>query len=115
MQSNILSKENFIEIMNDLEEVSNYQNGLNRFFREHNVDGYIFQPDCSSSVIKLLHIIFGKADENDWIEKFCFILNYGQKWKSEMFTDKNGTDIRLSTPEELYELLTECNNQGDSL
>lgn len=106
MQNTVLSKEEFIEIINDLKEVSDYHQGLNKFFRDHNVDGYIFQPDCSCSVIRLLHLIFGPADTEEWIEKYCFTLNYGRKWKTGMFMEEYGTDIRLSAPEELYSLLT---------
>ena len=60
----MLSKEQFINAINDVENVCRYQEGLNNYFRKNNVDGYIFQPDCSSTVIGLLHTIFGEKDKD---------------------------------------------------
>ena len=50
----LLSKEEFVSAINDVENVYKYQEGLNNFFRKNNVDGYIFSPDCYTTVIKLL-------------------------------------------------------------
>ena len=100
-----LKKDEFVDAINDVESVFKYQEGLNNYFRKNNVEGYIFQPDCSSTALRLLHIIFGEADKDKWIEYFCFELNFGRKWESGMITEKDGTDIILKTPEDLYDLL----------
>lgn len=104
MQNHILNKEEFVSVMEDLKEANDYQQDLNAFFQKHDVDGYIFQPDCSCTVIRLLHILFGEQDENEWINYFCFDLDFGRKWKPGKVSAK-GNDIRLSTPEELYDHL----------
>ena len=101
----LLSKEQFINAINDVENVSRYQEGLNNYFRKNNVDGYIFQPDCSSTVIGLLHTILGEKDKDEWIDYFCFELDFGKKWKEGTITEKDGTDIILKTAEDLYNLL----------
>lgn len=100
-----LSKEDFVDAINDVETVFKYQEGLNNYFRKNNVEGYIFQPDCSSTVLRLLHLILGDSDKDKWIEYFCFELDFGKKWEPGMITEKDGTDIILKTPEDLYELL----------
>lgn len=101
----MISKELFIEVINDLTRAEEYQFGLNSFFKNNDVDGYIFQPDCSVSVIKLLHEMFGSADEDDWIEYYCIELDYGKKYKPGCVLDKNKKEIKMSTPEELYDFL----------
>ena len=101
----MLSKEQFINAINDVKNVCRYQESLNNYFRKNNVDGYIFQPDCSSTVIGLLHTIFGEKDKDEWIDYFCFELDFGKKWKEGTITEKNGTDIILKTAEDLYNLL----------
>lgn len=101
----LLSKEEFVSAINDVENVYKYQEGLNNFFRKNNVDGYIFQPDCSPTVIKLLHGIAGEKDKDGWIDYFCFELDFGKKWKIGIITDEAGNDIVLQTPEDLYSLL----------
>lgn len=100
----MISKETFIDVMNELIKADAYQTDLNKFFKNHDVDGYIFQPDCATSVVSLLHEVF-KKDEDNIISKFCFEYEFGSKWKKED-TDKFGHDI--STPELLYDYLVRC-------
>lgn len=107
MNKDILTKETFIEIMEDIQKSHDYQEGLNDYFKKHDVDGYIYQPDCLSSSLKLLHLIFAEKDINEWISYFCFELDFGRKYKDGMVTDENGKNISLATVEDLYILLTE--------
>ena len=99
----MLSKEVFINVIEDVKRKCDYQSELNDFFRNHGADGYIFQPDCSESVLLLLEHIF--KDKDGWISYYCFELDFGRNWKAGMITSKDGQDIPLSTPEDLYDLL----------
>ena len=47
----------------------------------------------------------GVKDKDEWIDYFCFELDFGKKWKEGVITEKDGTDIILKTPEDLYNLL----------
>ena len=38
----MISKDEFVKAINDIENVHRYQEGLNNYFRKNNVDGYIF-------------------------------------------------------------------------
>lgn len=100
-----IRKEEFVEIINDIKSVNNYSNGLNNYFKKHNVDGYLIQPDCTSAVIKLLHILFDKTPNEELIDYFIFELDFGSKWKSGTIKGNDGLDIKLSTAEELYDYL----------
>jgi len=100
----MISKEVFVEVINEIAVVDKYHENLNSFFKSNDVDGYIFQPDCSPAILKLLRIIFN--DEDDWIDYFCNELEYGKKWKAGMIQDNDGQDIDLSTSEKLYDFLT---------
>ena len=106
----IINKELFIEVLEDAKKTDDYQNWLNKQLQSNGVDGYIFQPNCVDSVIKLLHNILGDADTDDMISYFCFELDYGRKWKEGMVIDSNGTDIDLSTPGKLYDYLLSQND-----
>lgn len=101
----MISKELFVEVIEDARKSDDYQNWLNKQLKENGVDGYLFLPTCVDSVVKLLHTYFEKFDTNDIISYFCFELDYGRKWKSGMISEKNGADIDISTPEKLYEYL----------
>lgn len=103
----IITKEVFNEIIEDIRIANDYQENLNKFFSKNGADGYIFQPDCTCSVLKLLHLIFGEKDADEWIEHFCLELNFGRKYKEGDVLDKDGKNIPLTTTDDLYRLLTE--------
>lgn len=98
-----ISKEDFETIITELKKTSDYQKGLNRYFKNHDVDGYIYQPDCSCSVYKLLNLIF--KDDEEWINSFCFNYDFGRKYKNSL-KDKCDNVIPFSTIEDLYNILT---------
>ena len=102
---NIISKEDFIKVINDVQKVNDYGNGLNEFFRKNNVEGWLIQPDCTDTVVNLLHYIFGGKDADEWIGYFCFELDFGRKYHSGRITDADGSDIKMASAEDLYEFL----------
>lgn len=102
----MITREFFAEIMEELQKAYDYQEGLNQYFEKHQVDGYLFQPDCMCAAIKLLHYLFGERDRDEWISYFCFELHFGRKYKEGSVTDENGNVISLATIDDLYDLLT---------
>lgn len=93
-----------MECINDIKSSSDFTYGLNDYLRKWGADGYVFPPDCSTTVIDLLHWIFGELDEDEWISYFCWELEFGKKYKSGTITC-NGKEVSMSTPEELYDFL----------
>lgn len=106
----IISKEDFIETIETLKKVDDYSDELNIVFKKYGADGYLFQPDCHDAVVKLLHIIFGDMDKDEWISYFIHELEYGKKWKSGVVCDVNGADISISNSSELYDFLLSDDN-----
>lgn len=102
-----MNKELFLEIMSEVQKTYEYQEGLNDFLKKQDVDGYIYQPDCVCSTLKLMHYIFGEKDADEWISYFCFELDFGKKYKDGLVKNAYGDDIVLKTLDDLYELLTE--------
>lgn len=107
MSKMIISKEYFNEIMENVKNTYKYQEGLNDYFSKNGADGYIYQPDCIDTTMKLLHNIFGEKDINEWISYFCFELDFGRKYKEGLVKDEFGKNIPLATFDDLYVLLTE--------
>lgn len=107
MKKEIITRELFNEIMEEIHQTYKYQEGLNDYFSKNGVDGYIYQPDCIDTTIKILHRLFGEKDVNEWISYFCFELDFGKKYKDGMVKDEFGKNIPLATFDDLYTLLTE--------
>lgn len=106
----MIEKKDFIQAIEEVKSVYKYQDDLNAFFKKHGVEGSIYQPDCATTVLRILHIIFGESDIDDWISYFCIDLDFGKKYKPGCVTDENGKDIVLETPEDLYNYLKVVNN-----
>ena len=99
----ILGKELFCKTMNQIQEVYDYGDKLNHFFKENHVDGYLYEPTCISQTLSLLGFIF--QDDNHWIDYWVYELDFGRRYEPGMIVDDNGTNISLETTEELYEFL----------
>jgi hypothetical protein len=102
-----ITREFFIEIMNDIEKTYRYQEGLNDYFAKNGADGYVYQPDCIDTTIKILHKFFEEKDIDEWISYFCFELDFGRKYKDGAIKDEFGKNITLATSDDLYNILTE--------
>lgn len=100
-----LSLEDFEKIMGRIIETWNYQDSLNTFFRENNVEGYIIQPDCIDVTIDLLEHIM--EDEGGWISYFCWDLDFGKCYEDGSVLDADEKPIRLATVQDLYNLLVQ--------
>lgn len=107
MNKEVITKEYFNEIMENIKNTYKYQEGLNDYFSKNGADGYIYQPDCVDTTMKLLHNIFGEKDIDEWISYFCFELDFGRKYKDGLVKDEFGNNIPLATFDDLYVLLTE--------
>lgn len=103
----MISKEEFISVIEDVKNATKYQYGLNKYFRKSGVDGYIFQPDCTATVLRLLSIVF--KNNYQLIEDFVYELDFGKKWEPGCIKDEYGADIKLETSDDLYDYLLSCN------
>lgn len=98
----LINKEIFISAIKTLQEMHNEENKIMETFR--------IEPEwvCGEWIynyFKLIQKIIKPYDESDWLGYFCYELNFGERWKPGTITEEDGTDIKLQTPEDLYELL----------
>lgn len=94
----MITKELFVKAVNELKRAHDYQEALNEFYKNNCADGYIFQPDCSETLMEVIERSMGlESDEygNTELSKFCWDYNFGRDSKTE-----------ISTPENLYDYLT---------
>ena len=99
----IMNKESFCEVMNGYKSMFDFTDEMNELFDKYKVDGNIYPPLCTSTVIDLLEFIFN--DENQWINYWIFELEFGKDYKDGDAKDADGSNIPLKTVEDLYELL----------
>lgn len=104
-----ISKEKFLKLMNKMYNDLCFEEDLNRMCSDKQlIEGFINVYDSyMSETIELLHLIFGKADADHWIEYYCYELDFGRNYKPGAIQADDGIDIPLKTPEDLWNLLVE--------
>lgn len=99
----IMSKESFCEVMGAYKTMFDFTDEMNELFDKYKMDGNIYPPMCTETVIDLLEFIFN--DKNQWIKYWIFELNFGKDYEDGWVKQKDGTIIPLKTVEDLYDLL----------
>jgi len=105
----MISKQEFIDIINKLKEVRDFVDEVNTKARKLN-DAIMSDFYNSSSlsisheniVVRLLENMFNDKDIISW---WIYELDYGRKYIKGCFQDANGLDIDVSTAEKLYDYL----------
>ena len=107
----ILSKTEFVDVINRLREAVGLQEQVNKLFcnsRESVESNFCnaaaLQISHERSVVFLLKRIMN--DQHEYIDYFIYELDYGRKYKSGMITDEKGQDIDIHTPDLLYDVIS---------
>ena len=107
----MITKEQFVEIINRLKEVNDFvyeTNDRARGLSDAIISDFFNASSLSIShediVVKLLENMF---DDKDIIGWWLYELDYGRKFEMGDFKDEDGIEIDVSTPEKLYDYLVE--------
>ena len=109
----MITKMQFVDIINKLKEVNDFVNETNERARKLSdavMSDFFNTQSLSISheniVVELLEDMFNDSDLIGW---WLYELDYGRKFKMGDLVD-NGVEIDLSTSEKLYDYLKEKNN-----
>lgn len=104
--NNVLSFQDFKEVMNEWQKVREYQDEINAVLNKVG-GGAIYVPDCSWALQVTLETMFCDDPMSmSNIEYFVYGLDFGKKYRDGMVTDGEGNYIKLATVADLYSLLT---------
>ena len=98
-----MNKESFCKVMDDYKSMFNFTDEMNELFDKYKMDGNIFPPLCTETVIDLLEFIFD--DKNQWIRYWVLELDFGKYYEDGDIKYDDGEVIQLKTVEDLYDLL----------
>ena len=99
-----MTKEQFVEAINVIKEYHTKINNIQTVLEENCEDAVFWPPSLEDTLIRVLKYSFN--DEADIIGYFIYELEFGDKWKPGYIED-NGKDIKMQTPEELYDYLVD--------
>ena len=109
----LISKEKFVNIMNEIKAMDDASNRLSDALRDFDsvsdFGGFsnFRAMDIAISLLNILVQDFPEECVGSTIEYFIYDLEWGTAWTEESITEADGTPIRLSTVEELYDYLAE--------
>ena len=104
----MLSKEEFVNIINDLEDLYNKQDNLCKAMEDLSPDFHVdFYPltKIIDICIDLLNSIFNQDTEDSIIGYYIFETNWGKDADEYYITEEDGTEYKLRNPEDLYNYL----------
>lgn len=105
----IMNKELFVKTINQMEELHNEEekfNGVLKVIDPEFGGGYIHNKTINMLENLLKELV---NDQYDYIGYYLWELNFGHDYEDGMITSETGENIRLSNPEELYNLIAEEN------
>jgi hypothetical protein len=103
-----ISKELFIETINKIKEQIDHDDKCWEAFKIILPNDFVTGYDNNiviGQLIKILKVATKDDHKDSWIEYFIYELHFGKKYAEGCATYKNGENIDLSTPEDLYEFL----------
>lgn len=99
----VMSKESFCKVMDNYRSMFDFTDEMNDLFDKYKMDGNIFPPMCTETVIDLLEFIFN--DKNQWIRYWIWELSFGTDYEDGDVQNPDGSIIPLKTVANLYDLL----------
>lgn len=97
-----MTKQVFVDTINAIKEYHTKINNIQTVLEE-NCDSVFWPPSLEDTLINVLIEVFND-DPADIITYFIYELEFGEKWESGYITE-NGEDVKLKTPEDLYDYL----------
>lgn len=99
----VMSKESFCKVMDNYRSMFDFTDEMNDLFDKYKMDGNIFPPMCTETVIDLLEFIFN--DKDQYISYWAWELDFGADYEDGDIKYDDGEVIQLKTVEDLYDLL----------
>ena len=106
----ILSKKEFVDVMNRLREASDLQEQVNKLF--HDSRENIENDFCNAAALQISHensVVFLlkriMRDQYEYIDYFIYELDYGRKYEEGMITEADGRNVDIHSSELLYDYI----------
>lgn len=103
-----ISKKAFIDTINAIKEYNRKIDAIQTVLEENCEESVFWPPSLQDALINVLKDAFNDDDDyGGMIEYFIYDLEFGSLWKPGYITDKDGTDIKMQTVEDLYNYLVD--------
>lgn len=104
-----MTKELFIKTIDFIRELNVEENNFNNMLRQIDNEfggGFIYNKPIDYITRLLKELV---NDESDWINYYCWEIDFGRKYYEGCVTEADGTPIPLSSAEDLWNIITTKN------
>lgn len=98
-----MTKETFASVMNGMKKTREKIQKIEDVLSETCEDSIYCPPSDTNILLDLLSKLF--VDQAEWIYYFVYELDFGSKWEKGMIAETDGTDVKMETPDDLYDVL----------
>lgn len=99
-----MTKEQFVKTISEIKEYHRKLNNIQTVLEENCEDTIFWPPSLENTLVEVLKDSFN--DETDIIGYFIYELEFGDQWNPGCI-EENGKDVKMQTPEELYDYLVD--------
>ena len=104
VERKLLEKNEFCDYINEIINCIEYYNDLNKIFEKYGVNGCIYPPNCTASLIRMLKFEMDIPAGTTTIEDYCF---NSKNRKSSKNRNQEDVKSQINSPQELYDYLLE--------
>lgn len=108
----MISQQLFVEAIDMIRPLKDYQADKMKLWKKYGADGYLIEPSCEATMLKIIKESFGKCEELEAIETFCYKNNFGRGKGNDIYVDSYGQNHTITSSDELYMYLM-TNVRGD--
>lgn len=104
----MVSRRLFNEAIDSIMHSKDYQSDKMKLWKKYDADGYLIEPNCDAIMLKIIKESFGKCEELEAIDTFCYKNNFGRGKGNKIYMDSYGQRHEITTSDELYDYLLGC-------
>lgn len=106
----MISRKAFVKIMKALTKHEDFENAINKVFRDFGDDSSIMSCGLEGAIMYVIQEQFDDLDD-DWLGYLCYEMNYLRDYKPGDITLTDGSSPKLDDWNDVYDFLIMCMNE----
>ena len=106
----MISRKAFVKIMKALAKHDDFENAINKVFRDFGDDSVITSCNLEGAIMYVIQEQFDDLDD-DWLGYLCYERNYLRDYELGDIQFADGSSPELNNWEDVYDFLVRCMNE----
>lgn len=106
----MISRKAFVKIMKALAKHDDFENAINKVFRDFGDDSVITSCNLEGAIMYVIQEQFDDLDD-DWLGYLCYEMNYLRDYKPDCIILADGSHPEINDWSDVYDFLIMCMNE----